>query len=85
MKGGFYGVFGTNRACVYDDWHKVQLERDKFIGHKVKKFLTKEQAVDYIEFGMTFVYSTILPSRFNKEALIANPLNIPIDIENLKN
>ena len=39
MKGGFYAVYGYNRACIYDDWHKVQVERDKFIGHKVKSSL----------------------------------------------
>lgn len=83
MKGGFYAVYGYNRACIYDDWHKVQLERDKFIGHKVKKFLTKENAVRYIEFGMTCIYPAIKLNNFNKEALIANPLNTPIDVEDL--
>ncbi len=34
--------------------------------------------------GMTFVYSTILPNFFNKETLLSNPLNTPIDIEDLK-
>ena len=83
MKGGFYAVYGYNRACIYDDWHKVQLERDKFIGHKVKKFLTKENAVRYIELGMTCIYPAIKLNNFNKEALLTNPLNTPIDVEDL--
>lgn len=83
MKGGFYGVFGTNLACIYDEWNKVIIDKSKFIGHKVKKFITKKNAVEYIEFGMTFVYPAIKPGSFNKEVLIANPLNTPISVEDL--
>ena len=83
MKGGFYAVFGTNLACIYDDWGKVQLERDKFFGHKVKKFSLKRKAIEFIENGLTFVYPAIEPDNFNYEALLAIPLNTPISVEEL--
>lgn len=83
MKGGFYAVFGTNLACIYDDWGKVQIERNKFFGHKTKKFPVKKQAVDFIAEGLTSVYPAIDPASFNYEALIENPLNTPISVEDL--
>ena len=83
MKNGFYAVYGSNRACIYDDWNKVIVDKSKFIGHKVKKFITKKSASEYIKFGMTVIYPAILPNSFNKEALLANPINVPISVEEL--
>ena len=83
MRGGFYAVYGSNRACIYDEWKKVIIDKSKFIGHKVKKFITKKSASEYIEFGMTVVYPCISPDSFNKEALLANPINVPISVEEL--
>ena len=84
MKGGFYGVYGINFAGVYDNWNKVLEDKSKFIGFKVKKFFAKKLAVDFIVHGLVFEYRIFeSESVIDKNALLASPINISVDVSEL--
>lgn len=83
MKGYFYGVYAKNLVGVYDNWHDVLIDKECYHGFKVKKFRSKEAAINFIEIGLVYDYHKISYYRLNEKLLIDNPLNTPISIPEL--
>lgn len=53
---GFYGVYGRDGGGVYTDWGCFERIKRQIPGVKVKKFLSRPEAVNYIIDGLANVY-----------------------------
>ncbi len=68
-KFGYYGVYGKNAAGVFSNYDRV-LVCQKFIhGMKIKKFMNKEDAVDFIINGLCEDYRVISLQNLNIDLL----------------
>lgn len=55
-KGGFYGVYGTNGGGIYVYWPKLQESQRYIQGFKVKRFQTRDMAVQFVVDGLVRDY-----------------------------
>lgn len=65
-----YGVYGRNGAGIYFSWERVQESQPYIIGMKCKKFHNMDEAVDFIEYGLSHFYRVVPKNkRLNTELL----------------
>ena len=72
MKGGYYAVFGTNAAAVFDSWNLVKANQKNFIGFKNKKFGNSFDALSFIFDGLKNEYHIEILDSIDKNFLIRN-------------
>lgn len=65
----FYGVYGRNGAGVYFRWHRVEDSKPFISGIKCKKFHTLEEAIAFIEYGLTQFYRVVPANKLNADVL----------------
>ena len=81
-KGGFYGVYGTNGGGIYVYWPKLQESMRYIQGVKVKKFRTRDMAVQYVVDGLVRDYRVCRENEIQVDLLYIN-INFFLYLEKL--
>ena len=81
-KYGFYGVYGFNGGGIYVYWPKLQESMRYIQGVKVKKFRTRDMAVQYVVHGLVQDYGVCRESEMKKD-LLYNNVNFFLYLEKL--
>ena len=58
-KPNYYGVFGKNRAGVYCNYSKLKNDMRYIDGIKLKGFLFKREAIQFVTEGLSEVYKVM--------------------------
>ena len=70
----YYGVYGRNRAGIYNSYEKLQTSRRYIVGFKLKGFLFKKDAVQYVVKGLSEVYRVMPADKIDTD-LLAKSVN----------
>ena len=68
-KPNYYGVYGKNRAGIYNSYDKLQVSRRYIEGFKLKGFLFKKDAVRFVVNGLSEVYRVMPADMIDTERL----------------
>lgn len=81
-KGEFYGVYGFNGGGIYVYWPKLQESRRYIQGFKVKKFQTRDMAVQFVVHGLVQDYGVCRENEIQIDLLYSN-INFFLYLEKL--